>query len=99
MKFTPTLPTQRYYRRAVSTFYFVQGIVFASWASRIPDIQQRLHLSNGALGGLLFALPLGQLTATMLSGYLVNRFGSKLVLTFAALLYPAGLLLLGAVQG
>ena len=93
-----SLPTQRYYRIAVSAFYFMQGIVFASWASRIPDVQQRLHLSNGELGGLLFALPLGQLTAMMLSGYLVNKFGSKAALTFAALLYPGGLLLLGAVQ-
>jgi len=98
MNFVPALPTQRYYRIAVSTFYFVQGIVFASWASRIPDVQQRLHLSNGALGGILFALPLGQLTAMMLSGYLINRFGSKFSLTIAAILYPAGLLLLGSVQ-
>ncbi len=98
MNFVQNLPTQRYYRIAVSTFYFIQGIVFAAWASRIPDVQQRLHLSNGALGGLLFALPLGQLTAMMLSGFLVNKFGSKKALTFAALLYPAGLLLLGAVQ-
>lgn len=93
-----TFPTQRYYRIAVSTFYFIQGIVFASWASRIPDIQARLGLSEGALGGVLFALPVGQLTAMMLSGYLVNKFGSKLTLGIGAILYPSGLLLLGSVQ-
>lgn len=97
MNFT-TFPPQRYYRIAVSTFYFVQGIVFASWASRIPDIQERLQLSDGALGAVLFAMPVGQLAAMMLSGYLVNRFGSKTTLSIGALLYPAGLLLLGAVQ-
>jgi MFS family permease len=98
MNLISSFPTQRYYRIAVSTFYFIQGIVFASWASRIPDIQQHLHLNNGQLGGVLFALPIGQLTAMTLSGYLVNNLGSKKTLTFAAFLYPAGLLLLGSVQ-
>ncbi len=97
MSFALSFPTQRYYRIAVSTFYFIQGVIFATWASRIPDIQAMLHLSEGALGGVLFAMPVGQLTAMMLSGYLVNRFGSKTTLTLGAFLYPAALLLLGAV--
>ncbi len=97
MNLTLSFPTQRYYRIAVSTFYFIRGIVFASWASRIPDIQQRLGLSEAGLGGVLFALPVGQLLATMLSGYLVNRFGSRVTLSVGALLYPAGLVLLGGV--
>lgn len=97
MSLALNFPTQRYYRIAVSTFYFIQGIVFASWASRIPDIQNRLGLSEGALGGVLFALPVGQLTAMMLSGYLVNKFGSKLTVSIGAFLYPTGLLLLGGV--
>lgn len=98
MSLTISFPAQRYYRIAVSTFYFIQGIIFASWASRIPDIQQRLHLSEGALGAVLFAMPVGQLTAMMLSGYLVHRLGSKITLTIGAFLYPTGLLLLGGVQ-
>ena len=48
------------------------------------------------LGSVLFALPVGQLSAMALSGYLVSRYGSKLVLTVAALLYPAALVGLGA---
>ncbi|MCC6287870.1 MAG: MFS transporter [Chitinophagaceae bacterium] len=95
----PTLSfsTQRYYRIGVSTFYFIQGITFATWASRIPDIQKVLNLSDGLLGSVLFALPIGQITAMALSGYLVNRFGSKKILGIAACLYPAVLLLLGSV--
>lgn len=92
-----SFPTQRYYRISVSIFYFIQGTIFATWASRIPDIQARLQLSEGALGAVLFALPAGQLTAMMLSGYLVNRLGSKTTLVVGGLLYPSVLLLLGAV--
>jgi len=93
-----SLPTQRYYRIGVSIFFFIQGLTFASWTSRIPDIKNRLHLSDAALGGVLFALPAGQLTAMALSGYLVSKYGSKLMVQIAALLFPAILLLLGSVE-
>ncbi len=93
-----SLPTQRYYRIGVSVFFFIQGLTFATWASRIPDIKNMLQLSDAALGGVLFALPVGQLTAMGLSGYLVSRFGSKNTLTIAACLYPAGMVMLGTVD-
>lgn len=86
---------QGYYRLAVSSFYFIQGLVFASWASRIPDVKTSLQLSDAALGGVLFAIPVGQLSAMALSGYLVSRFGSRKVLSIASFLYPAVLVFLG----
>ncbi|WP_134089141.1 MFS transporter [Olivibacter sp. XZL3] len=82
-------------RLAVSLFYFCQGLAFASWASRIPDIKASLHLSDGQLGSLLFALPLGQLATMVLSGTLVTKFGSKKVLIAAAALYVVALTNLG----
>lgn len=90
--------TQRYYRIAVSTFFFIQGLTFSSWASRIPDIKNFLKLSDAALGGVLFSLPIGQLCAMALSGYLVSKFGSKKTLSFAAILYPSALVGLGSVH-
>lgn len=87
-------------RLAVALFYFCQGLAFASWASRIPDIKTALKLSDGQLGSLLFALPLGQLVTMALSGSLVTKFGSKKVLTVAAALYVIALTNLGlASQG
>lgn len=93
---TLSLSATKYYRISVSAFFFIQGLVFSSWASRIPDIKDALHLNEAVLGSVLFALPVGQLSAMALSGYLVSRYGSKLVLTVAALLYPAALVGLGA---
>jgi MFS family permease len=87
--------TQRYYRIAVSTFFFIQGLTFASWTSRIPDIKNMLNLSDAALGGVLFSMPVGQLLGMILSGYLVSKFGSKVVLVAAAILYPVTLVTLG----
>jgi len=74
-------------RLATSFFYFGMGFCFASWASRIPDIKSFLDLSEGELGTILFALPIGQLTAMPFSGKLVTRLGSRKVLLFALPLY------------
>ena len=74
-------------RIAVSAFFFCQGLCFASWASRIPDIKSTLHLSDAALGSILLALPAGQLIAMPFSGRLVTNFGSKKVLRICAVLY------------
>jgi len=82
-------------RVAVALFYFGQGIAFASWASRIPDIKNSLKLSDGELGSILLALPAGQLFTMVISGRLVTRFGSKKVLTITAPLYVLALTNLG----
>jgi MFS family permease len=82
-------------RLAVSLFYFGQGIAFASWASRIPDIKHKLNLSDAALGSILLALPLGQLCTMPVSAKLVTRYGSKKLLTITAPLYVVALSNLG----
>jgi len=82
-------------RIAVSAFYFCMGFSFASWASRIPDIKTKLHLSTGELGSILLALPIGQLIMMPVSGRLVTKYGSKTILSFAILLYAIELTNLG----
>ena len=82
-------------RMAVAAYYFVPGVVFASWASRIPDIKHLLHLGNGQLGTVLFAIPIGQLLMMAFSGVLVNKFGSKKMLILSEVLYAAVLFCIG----
>ncbi|TDE03886.1 MFS transporter [Flavobacterium sandaracinum] len=82
-------------RWAVSMFYFGMGLCFATWASRIPDIKTALQLSEGDLGSILFALPLGQLVIMPFSGQLVTRFGSHRILIFSLLLYVFSMTNLG----
>ncbi len=77
----------RQIRIAVSAFFFSQGLCFASWASRIPDLKTSLELSDAGLGSILLALPAGQLLAMPFSGRLVTRFGSRKILRVCALLY------------
>src|SRR5690606_1773475 len=85
-------------RVAVSAVFFLSGICFASWASRIPDIKNKLHLTEGELGGLLLGLPAGSLAALPLAGWLVHRFGSRKVAVISAILYGCVLPLLGLAE-
>ncbi len=86
----------RRYRIATSVFFFIAGLTFATWASRIPAIQAKLHLSDGALGGVLFALPAGLMLSLPLSGWLVSKYGSRPMMIAGALFYPVILLLLAS---
>lgn len=85
-------------RLAMSFFYFGMGFCFASWASRIPDIKSFLNLSEGDLGTILFALPIGQLSAMPFSGKIVTRFGSRKVLLFALPFYAFSLTNIGLAE-
>ncbi len=96
MIFFHNIPVERQHRIAVSVFFFNQGLIFGSWASRIPDIKTSLGLSVAGLGSMLFFLPIGQLTGLTMSGFAVSKFGSKRVLSVAAILYPTMLLCVGA---
>lgn len=83
-------------RVAVAAYYFVPGVVFASWASRIPDVKQMLYLSNGQLGTVLFAIPIGQLLMMAFSGVLVSKFGSRKMILLAEVLYAFVLFCMGS---
>ena len=86
----------RKYRIATSLFFFIEGLTFSTWASRIPAIQAKLHLSDGALGGVLFALPAGLMVSLTVSGWLVSRFGSRPMMVSGSIIYPLILLLLAS---
>ena len=90
-----TIKDLRRKRLAVAAYYFVPGVVFSSWASRIPDVKHMLHLSNGQLGSVLFAIPIGQVVMMAFSGILVSKFGSKKMVLLAEVLYAAVLFAIG----
>jgi MFS family permease len=90
--------TKRQMRIAVSIFFFCQGVCFASWASRIPDIKTSLNLGEAELGTILLGLPIGQLVTMPFSGRAVTRFGSKNVLRIAILCYAFALTNIGLVN-
>lgn len=78
-------------RVSVSYYFFFCGLVFSTWAARIPSVKDHFNLNEAQLGGILFMLPMGSLVALPIAGWSVHRFGSKLITIIATVLY--GLLL------
>jgi len=85
-------------RATVGAMFFLAGLTFASWASRIAGIQQKLSLSDAALGGILFTLPVGLMVSLPFSGWIITRIGSRKLLLFALPLYAVALASLGLAQ-
>lgn len=90
-------PSKGSSRAGVAGLFFIYGFCFASWASRIPNIQQKLSLSEAHLGLVLFSLPVGLFISLPLSGWLVTKFGSRKIVIVGAVLYSAVLMMLGSV--
>jgi MFS family permease len=71
----------------VTIFFFVSGFGFSTWASRIPTIQQQLHLNMAQLGAVLFALPIGLMGTLPLTSYLLSRYDSRRIMMIGAILF------------
>ncbi|SMD41508.1 Predicted arabinose efflux permease, MFS family [Aquiflexum balticum DSM 16537] len=82
-------------RIALGSLFFLAGLCFASWASRIPDIQVKFDLSESQLGSLLLGLPVGSVLALPLAGWAVHRFGSRIVVLLSSAGYIVFLPLIG----
>jgi MFS family permease len=82
-------------RVAVGAFFFLTGLCFSSWASRIPDFQRVFSLSEGQLGTLLLGMPAGSLIALPMSAWAVYRFGSRKVVLVGMSCYLLSLVSLG----
>ena len=67
------------------------GFAFASWASRIPQVRDRLHLDPSQLGLVLLSIAAGSVIALPLSGSIVHRLGAKRTVAATAVLLAAGL--------
>ena len=63
---------------ATATFliFGVNGLVFASWAARIPAVTETLDLTSGQMGTLLLCTAVGSLIALPTAGWVVGRIGT-----------------------
>ena len=88
----------RVHRIAVGAVFFLAGLCFASWASRIPTIQHDLGLSETSLGMVLLALPVGLMISLPFSGWVITKVGSRLIATISSIIYGSILVALGLSQ-
>ena len=97
----PLAPALLTARNAVALSFALNGLVFASLVSRLPDLRGRLELSNGGLGTLLLAISCGSLLALPSTGRVIERIGAGATVRAGVLADTVGLSVaaVGAVLG
>lgn len=87
-------------RYAVLSIFIAQGLCFASWASRLPDIKKDFNVESYLHYGLLmFLLPMGKFIAIPAVGFLLPRLGSKKTVLISIIGYALSLFLVSIVPG
>ncbi|WP_432710953.1 MFS transporter [Pedobacter sp.] len=83
------------HRIFLSLFFFMSGLSFSTWASRIPTIKSAFDFNDATLGTILLALPIGSLIGLPISGWLVSRFNSRVPLAIGFGLNTVALMMIG----
>jgi len=73
-------------RFSVSTFFFVNGFLYANWVARLPEVQNFLGVSNTGLGSLLLVMATGAMIAMPFAGWMTTQYGTKKITIFTAFL-------------
>ncbi|MFM6941464.1 MAG: MFS transporter [Candidatus Planktophila sp.] len=85
-------------RTALWASFFLMGIVSMAWVPRIPEIKENIGINNGQFGFIFLGSTFGSLLAGQIAGRLIHKVGTKVILTFSSLVFPAGLILMGAAR-
>ena len=90
---------------ATFAVFALNGLVFASWAARIPAAAATLNISAGQIGALLLALGLGSVISLPIAGPVAARIGTANTVRAGGLIAAvsgaglAGALAAGSVPG
>lgn len=76
----------------MSALFFTNAVLFANLVPRLPEVKDRLDLSNAALGTGVAAMPVGALAAGLLAPVFIGRFGSAKVASFGLVALSVALL-------
>ena len=75
-----------------AAYFLVTGIIFATWASRVPAIKGGLDLGDGQFAIALLGLEAGAILGLQLGGVIVPRVGSRRALTTSLVVFICALL-------
>ncbi len=81
-------------RMSTAVVFFYQGLIIASWASRIPQIKAAAGLSDGLFGLALIGAPLTSIAVMRPAAALIAKHGSKRLIRAAVVANVAAMILL-----
>jgi fucose permease len=79
--------------------FFLNGLCFASWVSRIPEVRSGFDLSNSSLGLVLLVNAVGSLVALPTTGAAIAAYGTVRVVRAGTLTAVLGLSIAAAALG
>jgi MFS family permease len=82
-------------RIVLSLFFFLSGVCFSTWASRIPTIKAYFQYNEAQLGTILLFMPISSLAGLPLSGWLVSKYDSRIPMTGGFIMMSIALFLIG----
>ena len=82
-------------RAALSTYFFLTGLCFATWASRIPTIKTFFNFNEAELGTILLAMPISSMIGLPISGWIISKFNSRIPIIISFLFFSISLILIG----
>jgi MFS family permease len=85
----------RLLRWAAASAYLMVGLVFSSYLVRVPTFKLALGLSDGQLGLLMVVPTVSALVVMQVSGSLVARFGSSVIVRVSSVVLPLALVGIG----
>ncbi len=83
------------HRTSLSAYFFLSGVCFSTWASRIPTIKTDFGFSDAELGTVLLAMPLSSLAGLPLSSWLVSHYDSRVPAVISYVSLAISLVLIG----
>jgi len=64
---------------AAAGLFFARALLFSTWLSRAPEVQEALALNTVQMGLFVMLFPLGGLAGILFANVLTVRFGSTAV--------------------
>lgn len=74
-----------------AAYFLLTGVIFATWASRVPAIKGGLNFGEGQFATALLGLEAGAVLGLQLGGLLVPRVGSRRALTASLVAFACAL--------
>lgn len=71
--------------QAMRSLFLIFGIGISSWAPMVPFVKDRLDLNESELGILLLIFGMGAIVMMPISGWLMSRMGSRLLILISGL--------------
>jgi MFS family permease len=78
--------------RQLQLLFFVFAVFIMAWVPRFPEVKANLGLSNGEFGTLISTGTIGALASLFLTGHIVHKFGTRIVILSNTLLISLALI-------